>query len=117
MALRHTPPFLPRLPPTVSIFARTDSHVFQSFIDLVAAGITIPIANRFGLDSVLGYLLAGILIGPHARGLVGQRGGDDTRCAEFGVVLMLFVVGFELQPAVLRRMRARGVSALATSKF
>jgi len=84
-----------------------DSLLFQSFIYLVAAVIAVPIAKRFGLGSVLGYLMAGVLIGPHALGLVGQRAEDVMHFAEFGVVMMLFLVGLELQPALLWRMRAQ----------
>ena len=84
-----------------------DSLLFHSFIYLVAAVIAVPIAKRFGLGSVLGYLMAGILIGPHVLGLVGQRGGDVMHFAEFGVVMMLFIVGLELQPSLLWRMRAQ----------
>jgi monovalent cation:proton antiporter-2 (CPA2) family protein len=97
-----------------------DSLLFQSFIYLVAAVIAVPIAKRFGLGSVLGYLLAGILIGPHALGLVGLRGEDVMHFAEFGVVIMLFLVGLELQPALLWRMRAQlfglgGLQVLGTA--
>ncbi len=84
-----------------------DSLLFHSFIYLVAAVIAVPIAKRLGLGSVLGYLMAGILIGPHVLGLVGQRGGDVMHFAEFGVVMMLFIVGLELQPSLLWRMRAQ----------
>ena len=84
-----------------------DSLLFHAFIYLAAAVIAVPVAKRLGLGSVLGYLIAGILIGPHAFKLVGSSGGDVMHFAEFGVVMMLFLVGLELQPALLWRMRAQ----------
>jgi monovalent cation:H+ antiporter-2, CPA2 family len=77
----------------------------QAFIYLAAAVIAVPMAQRLGLGSVLGYLLAGIAIGPFALGLVGTGGQDVMHFAEFGVVMMLFVIGLELQPALLWRLR------------
>lgn len=69
-------------------------------IYLAAAIIAVPIAKRLGLGSVLGYLLAGMLIGPFALSLIGDQ-TDVMRFAEFGVVMMLFLVGLELQPSHL----------------
>ena len=83
------------------------SPLLHAFIYLAATVIAVPIAKRCGLGSVLGYLLAGVLIGPHALGLVGQQSGDVMHFAEFGVVMMLFIVGLELQPSLLWRMRAQ----------
>ncbi|NJP05404.1 MAG: potassium transporter [Chloroflexaceae bacterium] len=77
----------------------------QAFIYLAAAVIAVPLAKRFGLGSVLGYLLAGIAIGPFGIGLIGAEGEDVLHFAEFGVVLLLFVIGLELEPALLWRMR------------
>ena len=80
--------------------------LFQAFIYLCAAVIAAPIAKRLGLGSVLGYLLAGIVIGP-VIGLVGSETEDIQHFAEFGVVMMLFLVGLELQPRMLWEMRNR----------
>ncbi|MEO1091229.1 MAG: monovalent cation:proton antiporter-2 (CPA2) family protein [Pseudomonadota bacterium] len=76
----------------------------DAFVYLIAAVIAVPIANRFGLGSVLGYLVAGVVIGP-VLGLVGSEMVEVQHFAEFGVVMMLFLVGLELQPAMLWRMR------------
>lgn len=78
---------------------------FQAFVYLMAAVISVPIAKRIGLGSVLGYLIAGIVIGPFVLGLVGEEGQDVMHFAEFGVVMMLFLIGLELQPALLWRLR------------
>ncbi len=80
---------------------------FQAFIYLLAAVISVPLAKRLGLGSVLGYLLAGIAIGPFGLRLVGTDGGDLMHFAEFGVVMMLFVIGLELRPAMFWQMRGR----------
>jgi len=78
---------------------------YQAFVYLTAAVVSVPIARRLGLGSVLGYLVAGVAIGPFGLGLVGTEGQDVLHFAEFGVVMMLFVIGLELQPAMLWQMR------------
>ncbi len=83
-----------------------DGFFFQAFVYLTAAVVSVPLAKRAGLGSVLGYLVAGALIGPHVLGLVGEEGQHVMHFAEFGVVMMLFLVGLELQPALLWRLRA-----------
>lgn len=80
--------------------------LFQAFVYLTAAVIAVPIAKRLGLGSVLGYLIAGIIIGP-VIGLVGNETQDLQHFAEFGVVMMLFIVGLELEPRTLWGMRKR----------
>jgi len=77
----------------------------QAFVYLAAAVIAVPIARRLGLGSVLGYLIAGMVIGPFAFGLIGEEGQDVMHFAEFGVVMMLFLIGLELRPALLWQMR------------
>ena len=80
------------------------SGLYQAFIYLLAAIVTVPLAKRLGLGSVIGYLLAGAAIGPYALRFVDSS-GDVMHFAEFGVVMMLFVIGLELRPALLWQMR------------
>ncbi|HEY0603525.1 MAG TPA: monovalent cation:proton antiporter-2 (CPA2) family protein [Herpetosiphonaceae bacterium] len=84
----------------------SQEFLFQAVVYLTAAVIAVPIAKRLGLGSVLGYLLAGMIIGPFGIGLLGDEGQDVLHVAEFGVVMMLFVVGLELEPSLLWRLRA-----------
>ena len=81
------------------------SILFQAIIFLAGAIICVPIAKRFGLSSVLGYLIAGILIGPYVLGFVGEEGDDILHFAEFGVVIMLFLIGLEIEPKSFWKMR------------
>ncbi|MDO3383511.1 monovalent cation:proton antiporter-2 (CPA2) family protein [Gilvimarinus algae] len=78
--------------------------LLNALIYLCAAIIAVPLAKRLGLGSVLGYLLAGVLIGPYAFALVGDQ-TDVMHVAEFGVVMMLFLIGLELQPSRLWDLR------------
>ena len=80
------------------------AYFIQAFIYLCAAVLLVPLAKRLGLGSVLGYLIAGVIIGP-LTGLVGQETTTIQHFAEFGVVMMLFLVGLELQPQALWSMR------------
>lgn len=81
------------------------AFLVKATIFLAAALIVVPIAKRLGLGSVLGYLIAGVLIGPYALRFVGEEGQDIMHFAEFGVVMMLFVIGLELEPSRLWRIR------------
>lgn len=74
------------------------------FTYLAAAVIAVPIARALGLGAIIGYLAAGIAIGPWGLGLVSNV-QDILHFAEFGVVLMLFLVGLELQPSRLWSLR------------
>ena len=73
---------------------------------LGAAVLVVPLSVRFGLGSVLGYLAAGIMLGP-LLSLVGSDTTDLQHFAEFGVVMMLFLIGLELEPKALWEMRHR----------
>ena len=76
-----------------------------AFIYLIAAVASVPIAKRLGLGSVLGYLIAGVLIGPFGIGAVGDQ-TEMLHFAEFGVVMLLFLIGLELKPSLLWSMRS-----------
>lgn len=83
-----------------------DSHsMIQALIYLGSAAIIVPIAVRLGLGSVLGYLIAGCIIGPWGLRLVTDA-ETILHFAEIGVVLMLFVIGLELDPRRLWTLRA-----------
>ena len=82
-----------------------NSFLFQAIVFLASAVLFVPLAKRLGLGSVLGYLIAGIVIGPFVLGLVGEEGTDIMHFAEFGVVMMLFLIGLELEPKLLWRLR------------
>ncbi|MGY3437327.1 MULTISPECIES: monovalent cation:proton antiporter-2 (CPA2) family protein [unclassified Marinovum] len=82
-----------------------ESFLFQATIFLAAAVIAVPIASRLGLGSVLGYLAAGILIGPVFGFVGGHETAELQHFAEFGVVMMLFLIGLELEPRALWEMR------------
>lgn len=81
------------------------STYFEIFIFLAAACLIVPISNRFKLGSVLGYLIAGILIGPFGFQFINNS-TEIMDFAEFGVVMMLFLIGLELEPHILWRLRS-----------
>jgi glutathione-regulated potassium-efflux system ancillary protein KefC len=82
----------------------TSSWLTSSLIYLVAAVLAVPIAKKLGLGSVIGYLAAGIAIGPWGLKFVTDPQAM-LHFAEFGVVLMLFLVGLELEPKRLWALR------------
>jgi CPA2 family monovalent cation:H+ antiporter-2/glutathione-regulated potassium-efflux system ancillary protein KefC len=81
-----------------------EHFLLQLFIFLAAAAIAVPAAKKLGLGSVLGYLIAGIIIGPFGLSLIGDI-EEVMHFTEFGVVMMLFLVGLELKPSLLWQMR------------
>ncbi len=83
-----------------------EGFLLQASLYLGAAVLVVPLAVRFGLGSVLGYLAAGLLLGP-ALGLAGAETKDLQHFAEFGVVMMLFLIGLELEPRTLWDMREK----------
>ena len=76
---------------------QASSWLTNSLVYLAAAVIAVPLSRYLGLGSIIGYLAAGIAIGPWGLGLVNNV-QDILHFAEFGVVLMLFLVGLELEP-------------------
>ena len=81
-----------------------DGFLLLAFLFLIAGVIAVPIASRLGLGSVLGYLLAGIAISPILK-MLHVDVISIQHFAEFGVVMMLFLVGLELEPRMLWNMR------------
>ncbi|WP_306352700.1 monovalent cation:proton antiporter-2 (CPA2) family protein [Flavobacterium sp. '19STA2R22 D10 B1'] len=82
-----------------------NNFLYQAIIYLVSAVICVPIAKKLGMSSILGYLFAGIIIGPFLLGFIGEEGEDIMHFAEFGVVMMLFLIGLELDPYKFWKMR------------
>jgi monovalent cation:proton antiporter-2 (CPA2) family protein len=76
----------------------------EAIIYLAAAVVAVPIFKKLGLGAVLGYLVAGLVIGPHGLGLIGDVEAV-LHFSELGVTLLLFLIGLELQPARLWQMR------------
>lgn len=82
----------------------TDSLLINALYYLLAAVITVPLFKRLGLGSILGYLFAGIVLGQHALGII-EDPESVLHFAEYGVILLLFVIGLELAPEKLWSMR------------
>ena len=82
-----------------------NSFFVQAILYLASAVLCVPIAKKLGLSSILGYLFAGIIIGPFVLGMIGSEGEDIMHFAEFGVVMMLFLIGLELDPYKFWKMR------------
>ena len=80
------------------------SFLINILFYLVAAIIMVPLAKRLGMGAVLGYLVAGVVIGPWGLGLI-KNVEVILSFSEFGVVLLLFLIGLELEPKRLRLLR------------
>src|SRR5690606_37573386 len=86
----------------------TETHLgdllLGGFTMLGASLILVLLFRRFGIGAVLGYLIAGILIGPHGLALISE-GASILEFSEIGIILLLFLVGLELAPSRLMRLR------------
>lgn len=82
----------------------TENPLAHVFIFLASAAFIVPLASRFKLGSVIGYLLVGIGIGPFGFSLIGNA-NQIMQFSEFGIVMMLFLIGLELEPDMLWRLR------------
>ncbi len=76
----------------------------EALVYLLAAVIAAPLFNRLKLGSILGYLVAGVVIGPYLLNAVGDA-EDAMHFAEFGVVILLFLIGLEVRPGQLWNLR------------
>src|SRR5210317_2648293 len=83
-----------------------NSLIINALIYLLAAVVVVPLAKQFKLGSIVGYILAGILIGPFALGLISNQKEVHT-FAEFGIIMMLFLIGLEIRPSELWSMRKK----------
>ena len=93
------------------------TFLLEAMIFLGAAIVAVPISKRLGMSVVLGYLAAGVIIGPSGIGLIGlqEEATEVMHFAEIGVVFLLFIIGLELQPKRLWVMR-RLVFGLGTGQ-
>ncbi len=91
-------------PGDTAVHSATGDLLFNGSILLGAALVFVLLFRKLGLGAVLGYLIAGILIGPYGLGLIGD-GESMLGVAEIGIVLLLFLVGLELAPSRLWRLR------------
>ena len=82
----------------------TNNILFNVFVFLAAASLVVPLANRFKLGSVLGYLTAGVMIGPFGFSLIANS-SEIMQFGQFGVIMMLFLIGLSLDPQKLWHMR------------
>lgn len=83
------------------------SLAMNTLIFLGVAIIMVPLARKFGLSSVIGYIAGGIIIGPYVLKLTGKNVNDIMHASEFGVIMLLFLVGLELEPRKFWEMRKK----------
>jgi monovalent cation:proton antiporter-2 (CPA2) family protein len=83
----------------------TSDPLLLAIIYLAAMVLTVPFAKKWGLGIVLGYLIAGVILGPSVTGVLGKDQEAILHFAEFGVIMMLFMIGLELKPSLLWRLR------------
>lgn len=79
--------------------------LLEAIIFLTGGVICVSVAKKIGLSSIIGYLLAGMMIGPFILGFMRHEGEDILAFAEFGVVMMLFLIGLEIEPRSFWKMR------------
>jgi len=77
----------------------------NALVFLGSAIVCVPVAKKLGIGSVLGYIIAGVLVGPFVLGWIGTEGEDVMHTSEFGVVMMLFIIGLELSPSAFWKMK------------
>lgn len=87
-------------------FMDSDNLLVHLLYYLTAAVIAVPVFKRLGLGSILGYLFAGVVLGPHLLGIIDDP-EEVLHFAEYGVILLLFIIGLELAPDRLWRMRGQ----------
>ncbi len=83
------------------------SLAMTTLVFLGAAILLVPLVRKLGLSSVIGYILGGIIIGPFVLKLTGRDADNIMHATEFGVVMLLFIVGLELEPRKFWAMRKR----------
>ena len=83
------------------------SLAMNTLLFLGVAIIMVPLARKFGLSSVIGYIAGGIIIGPYVLKLTGRNVDDIMHASEFGVIMLLFLVGLELEPRKFWEMRKK----------
>lgn len=83
------------------------SLAMNTLLFLGVAIIMVPLARKFGLSSVIGYIAGGIIIGPYVLKLTGKDVNDIMHASEFGVIMLLFLVGLELEPRKFWEMRKK----------
>jgi monovalent cation:proton antiporter-2 (CPA2) family protein len=83
------------------------SLAMNTLIFLGVAIIMVPLARKFGLSSVIGYIAGGIIIGPYVLKLTGKDVNGIMHASEFGVIMLLFLVGLELEPRKFWEMRKK----------
>ncbi len=98
----------------------SESLLINALYYLTAAVIAVPLFKKLGLGSILGYLAAGMVLGPHLLGIIHEP-EEVLHFAEYGVILLLFIIGLELAPDKLWEMRSNvtiiGGSQLLVSAF
>ena len=86
-----------------------NSLAMTSLIFLGAAIIMVPLVRKLGLSSVIGFILGGILIGPFGLKLTGKDSDDIMHATEFGVIMLLFLVGLEFEPKKFWKIRKKNI--------